>query len=59
MGRVVRNGKGPSAQDYAISVGGENVLMFCLFLVVGLIWVLFLCRLCFWVICGAVMVTGF
>ena len=59
MGRVVRNGKGPSARHYAISVPGENVLMFCLFLVVGLIWVLFLCRLCFGVICGAVMVTGF
>ena len=52
MGRVVRNGKGPSARDYAISVGGENVLMFCLFLVVGLICVLFLCCLCFGVICG-------
>ena len=31
MGRVVRNGKGPSARDYAISVGGENVLMFFFF----------------------------
>ena len=52
MGRVVRNGKGPSARHYGISVRGENVLMFCLFLVVGLIWVLFLCCLCFGVICG-------